>query len=451
MAENFLHAEEIYFPHSVDYRGRAYPVPPHLNHNGDDISRGLLQFAEGKICGTEGLRWLNISCANLYGMDKLNFDRREKWAYDNREKMLQCATDPFEAENLKWWVAAEDPWQFLARCFEMKDAYQLPDPAQFCSYLPVHMDGSCNGLQHYAALGLDEWGARSVNLLPGDEVQDVYVEVLNLIIKCVEKDAKLPGNAIQPKLSKGELARLAIDYKVLERKTVKQTVMTICYGVTHLGAQKQVSARLTEKIGSQLDPHTVRQLANYLSRTLLNSVSEVFKHAMEIKKWFDEVSRLFNKTGAAVCWISPLGFAIRQPYYESTTRVVQTALQSITLAEEGCDGDKIKKASQRSGFPPNFIHSLDASHMCMSAERMFSENLQFAAVHDSFWTHACDVSRMNVIIRETFLEMYSEPILQDLDADIRTRLGYYADELPPLPERGKLKLELVMDSPYFFD
>lgn len=39
---------------------------------------------------------------------------------------------------------------------------------------PSAQDGSCNGLQHYAALGRDSVGAASVNLLPSDVPQDVY-------------------------------------------------------------------------------------------------------------------------------------------------------------------------------------------------------------------------------------------------------------------------------------
>ncbi len=35
----------------------------------------------------------------------------------------------------------------------------------------MHQDGSCNGLQHYAALGRDESGGRAVNLLPVDKPQ----------------------------------------------------------------------------------------------------------------------------------------------------------------------------------------------------------------------------------------------------------------------------------------
>lgn len=51
---------------------------------------------------------------------------------------------------------------------------QSGDPSSYVSHLPVHMDGSCNGLQHYAALGRDVAGGQAVNLLPSDKPQDVY-------------------------------------------------------------------------------------------------------------------------------------------------------------------------------------------------------------------------------------------------------------------------------------
>lgn len=42
VAKAFKECEKIYFPHNLDFRGRTYPIPPHLNHIGADISRGLL-------------------------------------------------------------------------------------------------------------------------------------------------------------------------------------------------------------------------------------------------------------------------------------------------------------------------------------------------------------------------------------------------------------------------
>ena len=45
----------------------------------------------------------------------------------------------------------------------------------------MSQDGSCNGLQHYAALGRDDAGAKSVNLFPLDSPADVYSEVVALV------------------------------------------------------------------------------------------------------------------------------------------------------------------------------------------------------------------------------------------------------------------------------
>jgi len=52
----------------------VYPIPPHLNHIGNDLARGLLQFGVGKKLGKGGLRWLKIHTANLMGKDKAPID-----------------------------------------------------------------------------------------------------------------------------------------------------------------------------------------------------------------------------------------------------------------------------------------------------------------------------------------------------------------------------------------
>ena len=83
-------------PHNVDFRGRAYPIPPHLNHIGNDLSRGLLKFAESKELGERGLRWLKIHLANLYGYDKASFDERVQFVHDHLEDIYDSATKPLE-------------------------------------------------------------------------------------------------------------------------------------------------------------------------------------------------------------------------------------------------------------------------------------------------------------------------------------------------------------------
>lgn len=43
------------------------------------------------------------------------------------------------------------------------------------------LPGSCNGLQHYAALGLDAIGGAQVNLVPSNKPQDVYTGVCDVV------------------------------------------------------------------------------------------------------------------------------------------------------------------------------------------------------------------------------------------------------------------------------
>lgn len=70
LARTYSKIDRFYYPQNIDFRGRVYPISPHLNHIGNDLSRGLLMFANGKKLGKTGLKWLKIHCANLMGKDK---------------------------------------------------------------------------------------------------------------------------------------------------------------------------------------------------------------------------------------------------------------------------------------------------------------------------------------------------------------------------------------------
>ena len=56
-----------------------------------------------------------------------------------------------------------------------------PNPESYVSHVPVHVDGSCNGMQHYAALGKDTAGAMQVNLDRTPKPGDVYTGILKLV------------------------------------------------------------------------------------------------------------------------------------------------------------------------------------------------------------------------------------------------------------------------------
>merc|ERR1712146_67223 len=69
---------------------------------------------------------------------------------------------------------------------------------------------------------------------------------------------------------------------------------------------------------------------------------------------------------------------------------------------------------QSSAFPPNFVHSLDSTHMLQTAAACTKDGLTFAAIHDSYWTHAASVDVMNLHTRQQFLLLHEAPLLDNL-------------------------------------
>jgi DNA-directed RNA polymerase len=63
----------------------------------------------------------------------------------------------------------------LAAAFEFAGFLEHGDT--YVSHLPIPLDGSNSGLQHFSALLRDPTGAAAVNLVPSDKPNDVYAEV----------------------------------------------------------------------------------------------------------------------------------------------------------------------------------------------------------------------------------------------------------------------------------
>ncbi len=113
--------------------------------------------------------------------------------------------------------------------------------------------------------------------------------------------------------------------------------------------------------------------------------------------------------------------------------------------------------------------------LCMHA------GIAFAGVHDSFWTHAADVPILARLLREAFVDLHSQPLLQNLHDELTARQpgstatqarhnggsGSQPDvkdlqkkrpgkkkldpQIPDPPELGDLDLNQVREAKYFFN
>lgn len=450
IARESLDEPAIYFPHRLDFRGRAYPCSTTLNPQGPDEVRGLLEFSEGKPVGPDGLRWLGIHGANLWGHDKVSLEERYQWALEYRQYAVAISDDPLG--NLAW-TEADKPWSFLAWCFEWAAAWDgTVSPAkagEFVSHLPIAVDGSCNGIQHFSAMLRDPVGGAAVNLTPSDRPQDIYQIVADRVTERLKRHVE--DGTEQAWMASAWLA-IGID-----RKVTKRSVMVLPYGGTYKSCLDYTRDAIEEKISKGApDPFgdAKPKALGFLASLIWNSIGDVVVAARAAMSWLQEAARVVTRAEKPLRWTTPSGFVVVQDYRDRAPGRIETRFcGSIVQFRNPDAGVALDAAKQVSAVAPNFVHSLDASALMMTIEAGVAEGItSWAMIHDSYGTHAADTEKMGRILREQFVRLYTEhDVLAEFMYDVARQLTpEQAAELPELPPTGDLDLAGVLDAAYFF-
>ena len=448
IAEKFSVYESIYFPHTMDFRGRIYPAPMYLNPQGNSLAKGLLQFADGKPLGTnEAACELAIHGANCYGYDKASMQERVDWVVEHQDQILQAGTDPMV--DLWWAKEADDPWSFLAFCREWVGYCE--HGYDHVSYIPIAKDGSCSGLQHFSAALRDPEGGSAVNLIPTDRPADIYQTVIDKTIAKVQADLTHSGEK--------DIAQAWLDYG-MSRKTAKRTTMTRVYGSTLYSARAFVQEYImdTDAKRRQEDPDYISplkerefQAAVYLAKHVWSSINETVIAAKDGMDWLQECARELAAENLPIVWTTIDGFPVMQNYPDMAKRRVKTKFgdQLVYLTVQEAIKDKLDRRRQGNGISPNWVHANDGCHLRMTVNlAAFNGVTHFAMIHDSFGCHAADVEMLGACLRETFVELYvdNDPLLR-FKEEGEALVG---KELPALPEKGELDVTQVRDSEFFF-
>lgn len=427
--------QDIYFVYQMDYRGRFYASTRGVHPQGSDLQKALLQARDGKpLVGERAAFWFKVAGYSRFGLDKsVPMERRDRWADEHHNMIVACAEDPISNRQ---WTEADEPFQFLAWCFEYRDWKALGD--SFVTRLPLGQDGSCNGLQHFSAALRDAVGGAATNLIPTHGQADIYALVAEETARIVDNDQSDDEAGIGLRWRK----------HALTRGLVKRSVMTLPYGSTRFSCSDFIKKEYLDKgMAPEFAREEYTKAANWLSFRVWDAIGRVVVKAREAMLWLQKAADEVTREGSVeLDWISPSGVRVNQEYRKLEVVKIETRLigglrlnVNIGAATGGVDTRK-----HRNGVAPNFVHSCDAAHMhflIKAAEEAGLGHLAF--IHDDYGALAPDVDKLQELIRKTFVDMYTKcnPL-----QDFKDRHGI----LRELPAEGELDLAGVLESKYFF-
>jgi DNA-directed RNA polymerase len=423
----------FYHVYTCDFRGRAYTVTDLLSPQSGDHDRSLILFANPMKQTERGMYWLKVHLANLFDQDKKSFAKRVKWVDDNIAMLRKINDDPHGTLDL--WAddkkKKNQSFQRLAAVFELfrKDGL---------TQLPVGMDGSCNGIQHWAAIAKDPIIGQMVNLLPCEEPNDAYG-----VVAAEVTQSMLPLNYKDPWVT------MFLEHweGSIKRSVVKRAVMTDPYGVTTRGiTDGLLNDGHLDWIDKTVKVNAARELTKYV-QAAMNTLLTIPNQG---KVWLKQVSKVASEKQVHLEWTTPIGFKVRHQYYGKTNGVVnlQSMITSMRVEFNEFVRDEVNGREAQNGISPNFIHSLDASHMfavIIGLSLLGCESYSF--IHDSYGVHAPLVDSLRDITRQEFVRIHE---VNQLDR-LRQQLSEYLEvDLPNVPSTGSLDITKVLESEYFF-
>ena len=409
--DRFKDRDRFFIPWSFDYRGRAYPIPAFLTPQDTDFGKSLIRSADESYITESGKKWLAFQVATTYGLDKATMTERLSWTHNNTHLIAKVAIDPIG--NRVEWEVADEPWQFLAACEEYYSVVITEE--RKTTGLFVATDATCSGLQILAGLARDRSTAQLVNVLPADRPQDAYKVVA---------DVAKPNCPMHIR-------------EVMDRKTVKRTVMTIPYNAKPYSNRSYIRDALLEK-GIEIDKEDLTVTV----QAVRDAMNVVVPGPMSVMKWIeDEVSKAVKRGAKELQWVTPSGFVVNQRIMKK--QVARFELQLLGRCQISVATDETNEVDinrHRAATAPNLIHSLDASLLHLSIDKF---DKPIALIHDSVLTQSVDMDELSAIIRETYMHLFAE---HDYLNDFAQQIG--AETEPPII--GDLKPESVINSTYFF-
>jgi DNA-directed RNA polymerase len=241
--------------------------------------------------------------------------------------------------------------------------------------------------------------------------------------------AKIPMKLIRKGISKRGSMTKAYDAGV---NCIADIIYTDCY-----------NAGMTTKYG------ITKSIARKLSKDLVDTYNTICSGPVAIKNYLQSVVKYVMKDEGHSCvtWSTPSGFPVISEKWVTRQKDVSLFYKNKKIVLVYREQTEIPAIHEvMSGISPNYVHSMDASHMSLVINELHDMGItSFGAIHDSYSVHADDVEDLVRVTKSVFINMYDRDIFGHIRKDM-AGIGY--TEHPP--KLGRLDISKVVDSDYFF-
>jgi hypothetical protein len=380
-----LASDECHFPVTMDKRGRMYYRGGLVTPQVTDFCKAAFQFKDAVALGETGFDAIAIHTANVCGMDKETMDDRISWTMANIDSGTFAAITDFE-DVIQTFPNA-DTFQATVAILEINRILALDtDPALVTSTLVCHQDGTCNGLQHMAAITGSRETAESVNCVAStwsDTPSDIYGVIA----------------AVAAEMTTGDVSALIAKYG---RDMAKNPVMIVGYGA---GEETVIAntAKFLSKKGENVE------LAEAVGKAYMAALGV---KAAAVKSFTSAVTRRMEMAMQAgltsAQWTTADGFVCDIEYTSiEDSRIRAGAFNAVKAGAVG----RIDEVKTRGAMAPNLVHSVDAAHLRMVVN---SVDHDLVTVHDSIGSHAGNFFTTASAIRTQFVAVHEYDILTEL-------------------------------------
>ena len=471
VANDCRHEEELYFPVSLDFRGRTYFRTTDLSPQGDTFNKGVLMFKEGKPINLDVMRrFIGSFVTDAKGgisdrdMSKASKAEQIRWVIDNEDKLRQIASDWHGT--LEWWSRTDSPFEFLGAVFDYIKAISSDDPSTYISHIICRVDAVASGIQHLGTIARDTGVADAVCLRGQEKSTDLYTKVAettNDLFRTYRDNPKAwdewcddMGKA-EDSAVRGYNAQLwsevILDVGGHRRGDAKPVSMQYSYAVKERtigirlmedeGWRDKVVDGMAAKMGMDKDDLDVRravsQLGQFMAHIQFDVIRRIATNLASVMGWYQQCVDILGDHGWQ--YTNPAGFTMRQRYTNTRTSTLScpTYNTTIQIPVEG-----VKSNKQTNGISANQTHSLDGALLVLT--HLYFDG-SMSIIHDSAGCHSCDMDDMQLALRQAHVKLYEKNLLLEMKEQNEERTGL---ALPEPPKPGDLDLQDVLKSTYFW-